>query len=298
MKNIKVSIVSGLLRAAGKLPLGFHYSFARFTGWLMRSVLHYRESVVYVNLARSFPEKKYYELERIARDFYTHFGEIIAETIWLAGSDKDRIIRENICTVSNPEVLDRAYKESPNVMLLTSHCGNWELYGGIAAYNRNRNCEDSFREDHIYMAYKKQSSELWDQVLKKNRITPIPDYKGLVESKNILRFVMNNRNRKSIYIFIADQYPYATKADAGEFLHQQTYGMMGSFGLAHKLGMSVVYARMDRTERGHYEMTFVPLADDASKYRPEEVMEMYFRELEKEIQETPANWLWSHKRWK
>ena len=30
----------------------------------------------------------------------------------------------------------------------------------------------------------------------------------------------------------------------------------------------------------------------------EDIVKMYYAELEKEINETPHNWLWSHKRWK
>ena len=50
--------------------------------------------------------------------------------------------------------------------------------------------------------------------------------------------------------------------------------------------------------RGKYEISFIKLCDDASRFEPEEIVRMYYAELEKEINETPFNWLWSHKRWK
>ena len=249
-------------------------------------------------MARAFPEKKYWEIIQLVRSFYLHFGEIVAETIWFAAADDARLRKQKICTVTNPEVLAKSYAESPSVMLMTSHCGNWELLGGIRSYNDNPLYDDLFDKDHLYIVYKQQTSDLWDEVLKRNRTAPIPGFKGLVETKKVLRFVLENRKQKGIYVFIADQSPYATKTDVGEFMHQQTKGMLGSFGLAHKLGMSVVYSKMVRTGRGHYDITFVPLVDDASKYAPEDIMVMYFRELEKELTATPANWLWSHKRWK
>jgi KDO2-lipid IV(A) lauroyltransferase len=74
--------------------------------------------------------------------------------------------------------------------------------------------------------------------------------------------------------------------------------MTGAVGVAHKLNMSVLYMKMVRKERGSYEISFVKLCDDASQFSPEDIVRKYYVELEKEIQETPHNWLWSHKRWK
>jgi KDO2-lipid IV(A) lauroyltransferase len=45
-------------------------------------------------------------------------------------------------------------------------------------------------------------------------------------------------------------------------------------------------------------MTFVPICEDASKMTPEAILRRYYDLLEEEIRQTPANWLWSHKRWK
>jgi KDO2-lipid IV(A) lauroyltransferase len=74
--------------------------------------------------------------------------------------------------------------------------------------------------------------------------------------------------------------------------------MLGGAGVAHKLGQSVVYLKMKRVERGHYQMTFIPICRNAAESTPEDIMRKYFDLLEEEINETPYNWLWSHKRWK
>jgi KDO2-lipid IV(A) lauroyltransferase len=56
--------------------------------------------------------------------------------------------------------------------------------------------------------------------------------------------------------------------------------------------------KMKRVERGRYEMSLIPICANASKHKPEDIMRKYYDLLEQEINETPANWLWSHKRWK
>ena len=51
-------------------------------------------------------------------------------------------------------------------------------------------------------------------------------------------------------------------------------------------------------ERGRYEMTLIPMCSNASEMKQEDLMRKYYDLLEDEINETPANWLWTHKRWK
>ena len=46
---------------------------ADILAWLLRKVLRYRYSTVMINLSRSFPNKKYKEIDRIAKDFYKYF---------------------------------------------------------------------------------------------------------------------------------------------------------------------------------------------------------------------------------
>ena len=81
-------------------------------------------------------------------------------------------------------------------------------------------------------------------------------------------------------------------------MSQPTNAMQGSMGVACKLSHSVLYLKMKRVKRGQYEMTLIPICDDASQVAADVILRKYYDHLEEEIRETPANWLWSHKRWK
>ena len=297
MNRTSVKLTYGLMRGLGKLPLGFHYRFASFFSWVMEKVMKYRKEVIYINLARAFPEKNAQEIDRLAKDFYRHFGEIVAEAIWFSAATPERLRKQQICTMLHPEVFSEAWKTGKSVMCLTSHTGNWELIGGLRSYNPDPSLDEAFDERHIAIAYKQQSSALWDEVLKISRTAPVDHFQGLVETKQILRYAVEHKNEQKLYIFIADQRPYASSTEVGEFMHQHTYGMLGSFKLAHKMGMPVFFSTMARKERGKYEMDFILLTEDASKEEPEQLMKRYFQLLEEEIKATPANYLWSHKRW-
>lgn len=299
VKTLWVNIVRGMLVALSQLPLGFHYFMGDVLSWIARNILRYRSDVVWINIARSFPDRKYKELKKIYRDFYRHFGEIVAEAIWFSGSNNKRLKRAGIVKVTDPELVSEYFDNSPSMTVLSTHCGNWELLGGLFAYN---DIPYSFAEKDMTVVYKKLTNPVSDEVFKRNRIAPleIVGTECEVESSNILRFSMKHKDERRMYIYPADQAPYrkAGKHPIGEFMHQQTNAMIGSMGVACKLSHSVMYMKMKRVKRGYYEMTFIPICMNASEHAPEEILRKYYDLMEEEINETPANWLWSHKRWK
>jgi KDO2-lipid IV(A) lauroyltransferase len=302
MKNLFVNIIRGLMVVMSQLPLKFHYFMGAILAWIIKNVLRYRYSVVLTNVARSFPDKAYKLPKQIADDFYSHLGEIVAEFMWFGGRSHETIRDSKIVTFTNPELLVEYYEKSPSVTVLCTHCGNWELLGGVFAYLEAGGIKNTFTPDNMKVVYKKLTSSVSDEIFKRNRIYPIKENGAdcLVESSNILRYAISHRNDKKVYVYPADQAPYtkAGKHFIGEFMSQPTNAMQGSMGVACKLSHSVLYVTMKRVEKGKYEMTFIPICEDASQVAPEVLLRKYYDLLEQEIRETPANWLWSHKRWK
>lgn len=302
MKNFSVKVIRGILVILSKLPLRFHYFMGDILSWFAKNVLGYRKYVVLVNLSRSFPREKYHYIRRVYNEFYRHFGELVAEAIWFSGSNYKRLYNSGIVTVTNPEVLSDAYESSPSVTMLSTHCGNWELLGGLLGYRTSDGNKIRISEKAISVVYKKLSNDVSDKVFALNRIAPLTEVgtECEVESNDILRYAIRHKNEKRLYIYPADQAPYnyAGRHLIGNFMDQQTLAMIGSVGLACKLSHAVMYMKMKRVRRGKYEMTFIPICDDASKMTPETILRKYYDLLEEEIRETPCNWLWSHNRWK
>ena len=302
MRNIAVNIVRGILVVLSRLPLKFHYFMGDIFAWIARVVFRYRYDVVMINLSRSFPDRKYKELQILAKDFYRHLGEIAAEAIWFSGSNYKRLYDSGIVTVTNPEDFNDFFLLTPSMTVLSTHCGNWELLGGFLGYRTSTGEKVALEEEQIRVVYKQLSSPIADEVFKRNRASAL-EIVGTsceIESMNILRHAVANRNKRLVYIYPTDQAPYwkAAKHPMGLFMHQQTNAMLGSVGVACKLSHSVMYLKMKRVERGHYEMTLLPICRNASEIPAEELMRRYYDLLEEEINETPANWLWTHKRWK
>ena len=302
MKKLFVNIIRGTIVLLSRLPLKFHYFCGDILSWFARNVLRYRYDTVMINLSRSFPDRKYKEISAVVKDFYRHLGEIVAEAIWFGGSSYRRLYKSGIVTVMNPEEFNEYFLNTPSMTVLSTHCGNWELMGGFLGYRTASGEKVIIEEKHIQVVYKKLSNPVSDEVFRRNRVAPL-EIVGTdceLESSNVLRQALKNRNEKRVYIYPTDQAPYwkAGKYPMGEFMHQQTNAMLGSVGVACKLSHSVMYMKMKRVERGRYEMTLLPICRDASQMTPEDIMRKYYDFLEEEINETPHNWLWTHKRWK
>ena len=302
MNKILADIVRGLMVALSKLPLRFHYFMGDVVAWLAKNVLRYRSDVVWINISRSFPDMKYKELKAVYNDFYRHFGEIFAEAVWFAGASYKRLYDSRIVTVMNPEEINGMFASTPSMTVLSTHCGNWELMGGFLGYRTATGTKVAIEEEDIQVVYKKLSSPVFDEVFRRNRVAALERVGTSceIESSNILRQTMKQKDMRKVYIYPTDQAPYrkAGKHPIGEFMHQQTNVMLGSVGVACKLSHSVMYMKMKRTERGRYEMTLIPICRNASEMTPEEIMRKYYDLLQEEINETPCNWLWTHKRWK
>ena len=305
-RSFGVRAMELFLRLHARLPLAYHYAWGRFITWLVRDVFRYRNDVVLTNIARSFPDKDYDFIKVVYRQFYVHFGELFAEAVWFSGCrgerGRKRLLKQRICEIENIDEFNAFYDRSSSVMLLNSHAGNWELMGGVGQYDTLAPGKRTWTDKEVVVLYRALSSKFWDQVMADGRCAPVSDldFEGYVEGSSILRYAISHRKEKKLYIFNTDQYPYwqSGRFSVGGFMHQETLAMGGGAAIACKMGMSVAYIRWYRTERGHYRLTFVPLLENASESTPEDIMKLYYKHLEEDIQAQPWNYLWTHKRWR
>lgn len=301
---IGLRIVEGVTHLLARLPLRFHYGFARFLAWLLRDVLRYRRNTVLINLGRSFPDKDYLEIEKIMHQFYQHLADLIVEALWMGGCSGEkgceRLRRQHLVEIEGLDTFNPFWDSCPSVLLLNSHAGNWELMGGIFEYTYEQ--PPHYTLAQTVVLYLRQSSRFWDRFIADSRCAPVAykGFEGYIESQSVLRYALSHRQENRLYIFNTDQYPYGSSAfcTIDPFLNQRTYSMTGGASLAAKLGMGVAYIRWKRPSRGHYKMTFIPMFQDASEHTPEEIMTRYHALLEEDIQAEPWNYLWTHKRWK
>ncbi len=297
-------LLKGLMFLFAALPLKVHYWNAKGFAWFIGSVVRYRRDDVMVNLARSFPELKYKELKKIRKQFYQHFADLLVEAVWFGGCSPERFHRQRIMEIADVEPFNRLYENSSSVMLMTSHCGNWELHGGYIQSNYSGK-PMAMREDNCCVVYKKLSSDVWNEIMGENRCATLTrkgtkNFDGYVESNEIIRYVLTHRNEKKFYLINTDQSPYynAKTFSVVDFMNQKTATMTASAALARKCHMSVAFLGMKNDRRGHYTLECHPICTDASQMEVDEILRRYYAFLEADLKAEPYNYLWTHRRWK
>ena len=292
-------LLQGFIKLIGIFPLGFHHFNAKWIGWCIENVFKYRTDLVDDNLNHAFPEKTQSERDQIRHQFYIHFAKIFLEAVWFSACDRKRLRNSHIAEIINPELVNKLYDERPSIMIMSSHSGNWEIMGGACNYSYKEDFH--FSDLDICSVYRKLSSKMMNEIMEDIRLAVISDRKvftGYMESRNVLRYVFKNKDKKKIYLFTTDQRPYFNGPDhmTVNFMNRPCLTMSASAGVAKKFGMAVVYQRM-LERKGGYDIEYIPICEDASKMSVEEMIDRYYKLLEEDLRIQPFNYLWTHNRW-
>lgn len=273
-----------LLYFISVLPFWWLYRLSDFIFLILYRLVGYRKKVVFNNLKNSFPEKSEKELLQIQKRFYVYFCDLILETL-KSLTISPNTLRKRIGFEGN-ELFENYYKEEQSTIIVMGHLGNWELGGARFAI-------EPFHQ--LFVIYHPLQNEYFDRLVYKMR-TRLGN--GLYAMKDSLRGIISNRNKLTATAFIADQTPSPKGAHWIQFLNQDTPVFMGTGKIATKMKYPVIYIGIKRLKRGYYSMQAEQLIADPAEHTAEEIVESFTQRLEKDIQEMPETWLWTHRRWK
>ncbi|MEJ8802963.1 lysophospholipid acyltransferase family protein [Pontibacter sp. H249] len=292
-KSIKISPLYYplwlLLKGLSVLPLSVLYLLSDFLYFIVYYVVGYRKKVVVSNLRNAFPEKNDAEIHQITKGFYKQFMDVVVETLKLRSMDAAEMDRR-IC-FQNQELLDNFVQQGKTVITMGSHSANWEwvLSAGAVQF--------SFPAFGIY---KPLNNPFFEAFMLKTR-----SQLGarLIKMKDTLRDFAANRNQPRVVAMLSDQTPLKSEITFWTtFLHQDTPFYEGAEKLANRFGCPVLFLDVKRTSRGHYTLTFELISDgspqDINTPGQQSITETFAQKLESSIRQNPADYLWTHKRWK
>ena len=286
--TILYAILFSWVKVHALLPMRILYVFADMLYFLVYRVIRYRVKVVRRNLANAFPDKSDIELRRLEKRFYHHFADYVMETIKLAHISLDEIMLR--ARVNNPEVVDRLLDKGHTCcIMLMGHYGNWEWFTS-ASYFLN--------DCRIYQIYRPLKNKAVDRLFEYLR-TRFNSY-GIPKHDSMRSVIRLKQDKtRSTVIFIADQTPGKANLHYWtEFLNQDSAIINGPERIARKLNLPVIFLDTKQVKRGYYTLDLKMIAENPNDMSENEITEQYARLMEKCILRDPANYLWTHKRWK
>lgn len=267
------------------LPSPVLYRLAEAIAWFFRVVVRYRKQVVLNNLVKSFPEKTNAEIKHIAAESYKHLAYRVVENIKAFTVSKTEI--DQRMRADNFELLNKYYEQGRHVVLMAAHVGSWE-FGG---YKLSMGCKHK-----VFGIVSLVSNAKFNELIQNTR-----GKMGmkLIPMKDSSRFFKEPLRELSLGIFISDQSPSnPAKAYWTKFLNQDTAFFKGAESYARLHNCVVLYPKIVQTSRGYYAAEIIVIEENPNSVPENSITEKYVRLLEQQIKEHPADWLWSHKRWK
>lgn len=267
------------------MPLTILYWVSTGLYFVIFYVVRYRYQVVQENLQHAFPEKDVEAIQVIMKKFYRNFCDFIIEA--LKSMTISAMELEKRVVIKDSEVIERYFKNGQSVLVLTSHQFNWEWLLLASSVQLSA---------PLNPIYKRLNNSYFDRLMlsTRSRFGSKP-----IEMQETLAQIVNRKNDVNAFGLIADQTPMID-ADKywSKFLNQDTAFFIGSERIAHLTKYPVLFVGMKKIKRGYYEIRYQALADPPYDKNEHYILDKYILKAEMFIQERPAEWLWSHRRWK
>jgi KDO2-lipid IV(A) lauroyltransferase len=188
----------------------------------------------------------------------------------------------------NPEIITR--HPSPQVIILASHQNNWE-WGALTL--------PQGIHKEVLGVYKPLSNPIADAWLNKERGKHGLHLVPMAHTRSKVTQALT-QSMEFALVLIADQTPSnMNSAHFTTFLNQpDTPFSPGPDLIARSTGFPVFYAQVRRLKPGYYTIRFELLEDQPARLQAGDITRKYVEALEQDLLDDPANWLWSHARWK
>jgi len=281
-KMVIVLVLSPLSR----LPFGVIYRISDLLYFLVYYLIRYRKKVVFNNLRNSFPEKSEKEINKIAREFYKHFCDLILESIKLPGLTDAEVKKRMV--VEGQEIFQELYERNRNIIPMAGHYNNWEWAASMIPLFINYRCFGIFQplRNKTFNDYITRTRSRFGM--------------RMVSKKEFYREIepVMGEKPKAVF-FLSDQLPKNPyKTYWTEFLNQETGFPYGAGIYAVKYNYPVVYGQIIKEKRGFYRVKIELIDENPANTSPDEILKKYSDLMESQILDKPQYWLWTHKRWK
>jgi len=225
-------------------------------------------------------------VETVIRDDFRNLGKSFIEVIRIYYGSGKKILES--VDIEGVENLHEAQSRGRGVLLLTGHCGNWELLALITGMGLSHGAVVARQMNNPYL------NSLLEKVRRRYGNSVIYKRGAL---KSIVRTFKNN----GCVGILIDQAVVPDEGYVIDFLGRGAWTTKMPALIARKTGAAAVPAFIHRTDKGHtikiYPEVELSHRSDIEEAVREDTMR-FSGFVEDYIREHPSEWLWIHRRWK
>lgn len=296
LQRIEYAGVRLFLGGLRLFPEGFVTAAGSAIGGALPWLLRRRARTVAKNLELALPELDDAERARIARDYWRAFGRQSLSAARLLHLDADAI-RERVRVADGCEPMvehfDRSMAEGRGVILVTGHIGNWELLAQAAAALGHpirvvaRRLKNPLLDEYVRALRSREGNAVTDRW-----------------SVSGLRRLIAQLESGGVVGLLADQHASPAQGVLVPFFGKRAWSYAGPAEIAFRTGSSILPAFLRRDPDAPRRFV-IQLGEPILAERQGELDDDVVRvtaavvgAIETEIRARPAEWLWSHRRWK
>lgn len=286
MQFIAFILLYPLLWLISILPFRLLYLVSDSVYVLIYYVIGYRRKIVRQNIALALPHLSKKEQLRVEKESYRHMCDMFLEMIKTMTISEKEMDKRFVFT--NLDLYLQMEKKQKSIALMCAHYASYEW---VISMNKYIDFEG-------YAIYKKIANKHFDKLVRDIR----SKFKAtLISTGQTISVIEKNYKAKhlGVYGFASDQSPQLSKTHHwGTYMGIETPVHTGAEMLAKRYDMNVIFLRVKKIKRGHYEATFELMFDNPKEVPNYQISDEFLRRVEKQILEAPEYYLWTHKRWK
>jgi len=261
-----------------QLPYDWQLMIARLAGRLFFAFPGYRKTITCTNISLCFPELSQDQQQQLARDSYEFMAMALVDTAinWWGNADK---IKPQI-DVTGFEYVQQAQHEQKNILFFSAHFTSLESAGRYLADKFDFATSFQYLRNPFFNHKMLQARhKYYFRSIERN------DLRGMIRSL-----------KSGIPLWIAsDQDLGAAKSVFAPFFGIPAATQIGPVKLA-RMTQAVIIPTFTRRINGRLAVEFLAPMENIND--PETAATRFNQLIEDKIRETPAQYLWSHRRFK
>lgn len=243
------------------------------------------------HLAIAFPDRPEQERHSLARASFRHFGVVLAECLHLRSADCATVA--GVTTLTGWEHVEAARAAKRPVLILTGHCGNWELLAallncrGLGMAVVARALEDAFM-DRALIALR---ARFGTETIARGSMTAARRLLAVLRGGGALGMLIDQDTRvDGVWVPFFDR-PAYTPVGAAQIALRQDAAVLPTF-----------IERLDPADprasgqRGHHVAAIHPPLELPAD--PTAATALMTAAIEAQVSRRPEQWVWMHRRWR
>lgn len=281
-----IYIIRPCIIVFSRLPLRFLYGISTGLYYILYYCIGYRKKVVKKNLTIAYPFKNKREIQLLTKKTLRHFCDFLIEVIAFFTLSDKALEKRYKCI--DDRLIKKFKKQGRSFIIFSTHYANWEWSGFLP----------TAIDCPVTAPYTPVSNPYLNEIVVNGRTRKnfhlIPSNKAIQTISQHIRM-----QKTSGYLMISDQSPVPKKSTYyTSFFGKKVPVHTGAEVIAIKYNLPVVFLRVKRISRGYYEFSFEEICSEPTALKPYQITEKYIAKTMQAINEAPAFYLWTHRRFK